>query len=511
VLENQDFAETFLAGQVQAPYLTRTLPSMGALVPGYWGTGHSSLDNYIAMVGGQGPNVDTQDDCNDPSTMGDAAHPSFAMDARGQAIGKGCMYPPQVKSIADQLDERGLTWKGYMEDMDLDPSHRRATCQAPGSSPLPGPDTPSPPHNDYKTKHNPFVYFHSTTDRQAYCDARDVPLGQLTHDLASEATTPNFAFIVPNQCNDGHDDQPNCSDGSMGGLMPVDLWVQAWVPKILDSPAFKDDGLLIILWDEADTDGTSCCNEPKGANLGPNETNSKYGPVDSPLTNGGGQTGAIFLSRWITPGTLSTEDYNHYSYLRSVEDLLGVDSGGTDGKGHLGYAAQDGLRTFGSDIFTAFDGTFTPPAGGGGGGGAGGGGPQGGGGEPSGPQGGGAFDSAPTPAPQVLGASGASPPQPAGAIGNCVDVPLRVGIRPPRGERVVRASTTVNGAVVAHRRGRRLDHVLIPRPQGDATVVTIATTSAGTRIRSVRSFRGCRLGPARTTLRHRPTSRSSVR
>jgi hypothetical protein len=154
VLENQDFAETFLEGQALAAYTTRTLPLMGALVPGYWGTGHSSLDNYIAMVSGQGPNVDTQGDCNDPSTMGDADHPSFSMDARGQAIGKGCMYPPPVKSIADQLDRNGLTWKGYMEDM-------AGPCKTPGDGSNNG---------DYKTKHNPFVYFHSTTDRKPYCD-----------------------------------------------------------------------------------------------------------------------------------------------------------------------------------------------------------------------------------------------------------------------------------------------------------------------------------------------------
>jgi phosphatidylinositol-3-phosphatase len=455
VLENQDFAETFLEGQALAAYTTRTLPLMGALVPGYWGTGHSSLDNYIAMVSGQGPNVDTQGDCNDPSTMGDAEHPSFSMDARGQAIGKGCMYPPPVKSIADQLDGNGLTWKGYMEDM-------AGPCKTPGDGSNNG---------DYKTKHNPFVYFHSTTDRKPYCDARDVPLNQLTEDLKSEATTPNFAFIVPNQCNDGHDDQPFCSDGSLGGLVPVDAWMQQWVRPILNSPAFRDDGLLIVLWDEADTDASSCCNEPKGANLGPNETNGQYSPIDvPPLTNGGGQTGAVFISRWITPGTVSTEQYNHYSYLRSVEDLFGIDSGGTDGKGHLGYAAQDGLKSFGSDIFTAFDGT-TPP---------------------------------PQPSTEVLGASSSSPPQPApatGAVGNCVDVPLRIGIRGPRGERVVRVSASVDGKVITRRRGHRIDHVVIPRPQGNVAIVVTASTNRGTRIRSVRSFRGCRLGAARTTTR----------
>lgn len=56
-------------------------------------------------------------------------------------------------------------------------------------------------------------------------------------------------------------------------------------------------------------------------------------------------------SKWITPGSVDAVPYNHYSALRSYEDLLGLDRGGADGRGHLGFAAQQGLRTFGADVF----------------------------------------------------------------------------------------------------------------------------------------------------------------
>jgi len=68
---------------------------------------------------------------------------------------------------------------------------------------------------------------------------------------------------------------------------------------------------------------------------------------------GGGQVGAVLLnSRYIVPGTDNTTgSYNHYSALRSYEDLLGLRRGGTDGLGHLGFAAEPGLAPFGRDVF----------------------------------------------------------------------------------------------------------------------------------------------------------------
>jgi hypothetical protein len=165
----------------------------------------------------------------------------------------------------------------------------------------------------------------------------------LAADLSSEATTPNFSFIVPNQCNDAHD-FPTCTDGRRGGPQRASRWLKTWIPRIEASPAFKHDGMIVIVFDEA-LFPSSCCGEKKGPNLGPNNNNGgSYGPL-TPLATGGGVTGAIFISKFIKPHTVSPRFYNHYSYLRSMEDLFGLP--------HLGYAAQAGLRPFGKDIYTA--------------------------------------------------------------------------------------------------------------------------------------------------------------
>jgi hypothetical protein len=84
------------------------------------------------------------------------------------------------------------------------------------------------------------------------------------------------------------------------------------------------------------------------------------------FTPGGGDTGTVLISPLIKPGTVSSKYYNHYSMLRTLEDLLltgrrctdttlvaGSVCGGLDGEGHIGYAAQTGLADFGPDVFNA--------------------------------------------------------------------------------------------------------------------------------------------------------------
>ena len=56
VLENEGFDTTFGTAAQQSPatqFLSQTLPSQGVLLSQYYGTGHVSLDNYIAMISGQ--------------------------------------------------------------------------------------------------------------------------------------------------------------------------------------------------------------------------------------------------------------------------------------------------------------------------------------------------------------------------------------------------------------------------------------------------------------------------
>ena len=62
VLENENASATF-GPNSQAPYLAQTLKNKGAYVPNYYGIAHNSLGNYVAMVSGQSPNIQTQADC----------------------------------------------------------------------------------------------------------------------------------------------------------------------------------------------------------------------------------------------------------------------------------------------------------------------------------------------------------------------------------------------------------------------------------------------------------------
>jgi Phosphoesterase family len=81
-------------------------------------------------------------------------------------------------------------------------------------------------------------------------------------------------------------------------------------------------------------------------------TDPLYDATDA--TNGGGDTGSVLISPYIKPGSVSTVYYNHYSWLRTMEDLFSVKhaSPGLDLQGHIGYAAQPGLAPFGRDVFT---------------------------------------------------------------------------------------------------------------------------------------------------------------
>ena len=272
VLENESYGVTFGKGSA-APYLNCLAQERGKLLGQYYAIGHNSLDNYVAMVSGQAPDRSTQSDC--PMYF-DFHATSTQLDADGQVAGEGCVYPPIVKTVANQLDDAHRTWRGYMEGMehgyktssgqmeDID-----GNCEHPqiGFKDI---TQGAKPDHQYAAKHNPFVYFHSIIDDPKIC-ANDVPLTNLKNDLKTTQTTPNLAFIAPNLCNDGHDDHcAGAPDNETDGLAAADRFLQKWVPEIMKSPAYREDGMLIITFDEADLDGTkesvaACCNEQPGA------------------------------------------------------------------------------------------------------------------------------------------------------------------------------------------------------------------------------------------------------
>ena len=386
-LENEGYNTTFGSGSV-ATYLNGVLRKKGELVVNYYATGHDSLDNYLSQVSGQSPTQSTQADCLANGFAFVNVTPGTPAGS-GQVQGQGCVYPSTVPTIANQLDAvdppnpktHVAAWRSYDEDMGNTPTRDGGVADPSGGTDCGHPAIGAPtavvatPTDQYATRHNPFVWFHSIIDDAPLCNANDVPLGTLTakgtpsptghlvRDFSNASTTPRFAFITPNLCDDGHDQTcagTNSSGTNVGGLVGADDFLRHWVPVILNSPAYREgDTLLVITFDESDVDAqanpsyaAACCNEQAGPNTPAPGNASATADSQAP---GGGQIGALLLNpRYIKAGSIDKSgSYNHYSALRSYEDLLGIRTGGTDGQGHLGWAAAKGLKPFGKDVFNA--------------------------------------------------------------------------------------------------------------------------------------------------------------
>ena len=295
IMENKSYDASF-SGLNKNTYLWQTLPKQGALLKQYYGTGHFSQDNYLSMVSGQGPLTDTQADCPqyDKATgtvdaSGDVAtNPNFgqftsAAGPNAQVNSNGCVYPKAVPTLFDQLDTAGVPWKGYAQDLaSPDPAGQPVhstgaqSCGAPfdqpgetGDAAFANPGSANAT-DQYVPKHFPFPWFASIRDR-GDCDPQHIadlldPADGLAHDLASEATTPAFSWISPNNCSDAHDavcrgnnlsggfadaNTPNPPKNYTGGLYAGDRFLEHVIPQIEASAAFKDGGLIDVTFDEA--------------------------------------------------------------------------------------------------------------------------------------------------------------------------------------------------------------------------------------------------------------------
>ena len=338
-LENEGVAQSFDDPSAD-PYLAVTLPQEGAYLANYYGIGHDSADNYIAQISGQAPDTQTQQDCgvwNAFEPTNDVVPPYH------QLQGNGCVYPPSVQTLGNQLTQAKRTWKAYLQDMGNDPArdHTTETAQGPacGHPAVGAPDLTEGAEvgDQYATRHEGFMYFESVTGNQAYCDAHILSFQPLSKDLKKVSTIPDFSFIAPNLCNDGHDSP--CVNGDPGGLTQINTFLKGFVPELLASPAYKAGGLVLITFDEGTTD-TGCCGETSGISAShPNVAEPGMGGP------GGGDVGLVALSPFIKPGTVSTVDYNHYSLLRTIEDSFGLP--------YLGDAAMPQVKSFGQDVFAA--------------------------------------------------------------------------------------------------------------------------------------------------------------
>jgi hypothetical protein len=275
----------------QMPYLAATLRPQGLLLSGYSLLDKATLPNSIAAVSGQPPTAATKADC-----------PEYA----------SCVYPAETLTLPDQLGIAQFSWRGYIEGMVNPETSEPDTCV------YPQPGAPAEVAGGYTSRLNPFVYFHSLLDL-GECSANDVPATELEKDLKKVKTTPNYSYISPSACNAGVIGQ--CAVGTPEGAAAADAYLAQLVPKILASPAYKKDGLLVVTF--ASSSPEIPANPTTGA---------------AAIPASGLKTGTLLVSPFVTPGSTDAVAYNPYSLLKSTEELFGL--------GELEKAKGKKIKTF---------------------------------------------------------------------------------------------------------------------------------------------------------------------
>jgi phosphatidylinositol-3-phosphatase len=355
-LGENGYEETFGAAST-APYLAKELPAQGELLPNYFAVTKGDLANQIALLSGQGPTPETAANC---PTYTDVLPGTLSVE--GQVEGNGCVYPAATASLPAQLLTAGLRWKAYVEDSgNSAPAGQPTTCRHPAPG-APDPSQVPLPGDAYLTWRNPFVYFHSIVDRPD-CAEVDVGLDRLAPDLKKKlnAETPALSYIVPNACHAGG--EMPCEPGRLAGPAAVEEFLRTVVPEIQASTAYADGGLIAITSSQAREvslvpgfvpDTTACCLTPAYPNLPaapPVETTTN--PVKP--SGGGGRVGLLLISPFVEPGTVNeTVYYNHYSLLRTIEELFELEP--------IGYAADPAVVGFEEGVFNAASGEDEPPA-----------------------------------------------------------------------------------------------------------------------------------------------------
>ncbi len=325
VLSDQPYAAEF--GEGGGHYLSHALEGKGEVLLRYDAVAHEQLPNEIALLSGQGPTAQTAANCPTFSALAPASS-----GPEEQALGDGCVYPASVQTLPGQLEAKHLRWRAYLEGLGEAPGQ-----PTPCPHPAVGTADPYAAGGAYASYRNPFVYFEAIT-QAASCETSDVGLTGLKADLAGPAKgAPAFSYIVPDRCHDGG--PTPCAPGAPAGPAGAASWLEGVVPSILASKAYKQGGLLVITSDEAPStgefaDSSSCCGQPSY----PNYTSPE-------IDHGGGDVGALLLSPFIKGGTSTQDPYDHFSLLRTIEDVFGLR--------HLGYAGLPAVKSFSASLLNA--------------------------------------------------------------------------------------------------------------------------------------------------------------
>lgn len=266
--ENESYSAVI--GSASMPYLN-SLASQNALATQYYANAHPSIGNYFMLTAGQ--LVTSNDSLN--TTV-------------------------NVDNIVRHLLTASKTWKSYAESL-------------PAIGYIGGDQYP------YVRHHNPLSYF-SDVANSSVQRLNLVPFTHFAADLSNNQL-PNYSFVVPNLNHDAHD-CPAAPTGCTNAvkLATADAWLKNNIAPLFNNPAFQQDGILIIVFDEG---------------------------FNTDTAHGGGHVVALAVGPGVRKGFKSTAFYQHQNVLRTMLDALGVHS----------YPGVAGSSADMTDLF----GTTPPP------------------------------------------------------------------------------------------------------------------------------------------------------
>jgi hypothetical protein len=240
-MENHNFTQPAptsspqqIFGNVAAPYINKLVTpgdsdaAQVSFATSYFNAGvgvHPSEPNYVWAEAGTDFGVHTD---ADPSA---AANNIF-----------------DAPHLTRQLDEQGIRWKNYQEDVDLSSSPIKSAS---------GTNGPMNPYNgshqfNYAVKHNPMAFFPDSATANVY------PLTQLEQDLAT-GNVGAYNWITPDQYNDQHSTlsggfvyNNTHFMGDQASIAQGDNFLSILVPQIMATPSYKDHGVIVIWWDETE-------------------------------------------------------------------------------------------------------------------------------------------------------------------------------------------------------------------------------------------------------------------
>ncbi|MHB1844092.1 MAG: alkaline phosphatase family protein [Deltaproteobacteria bacterium] len=257
-------------GFPNSPYL-RGLAASWATASDYHGVAHPSLPNYLAMTSGEDVSG-VGCDCQPAGATGNACDDLFHC----SLVTGNCDCPQPVEpNLADALESAGEDWRNYAEG-----AGTPCNTLASGS---------------YAPKHVPFLYYPDVASDAARCRDHVVDFAAFSGDLAAGPRA--FSFLTPNLTDDMHD--PAFPSAGPQNLVNGDAWLATQVPEIVSSAAFREGGVVFIVWDEDDASG------------GLSGTDNPIGLfVLSPFAKQGGYVSPVHA--------------DHYSLLATIEDGLGL-------------------------------------------------------------------------------------------------------------------------------------------------------------------------------------------